>query len=166
MRSNYWAFKMFASSIWGHSKEMSLAIGGSNVFKNQTRKILSSSLILHKLWCRLHSWMWSVMWVVVFWWQDSNISTASSNLMGSWEYCGNIKAKELKSGYLDCGISMYHLDTTHMRVRWNSLSLVKSSTMLFDAHHRWNAIIWFWGHSPSFPSNLGMFEGILVGMVG
>ena len=136
MRSNYWAFKMASSSIWGHSEEMYLDIGGSNVFKNQSRKILSSSLILHKLRCHLHSWMWSVMWVAVFWKKDSKISTPSSYMMGRWKYCRNIKAKELKFGYLACGSSMYHLATTPVRVRWNSLSVIESSTMLFDEHHR------------------------------
>ena len=49
MRSNYWAFKMASSSIWGRSEAMSLSIGGSKVFMNQSRKIMSSSLILHML---------------------------------------------------------------------------------------------------------------------
>ena len=136
MRSNYWAFKMASFSIWGHLDVTSLAIDGSNVFKNQSRKILSSSLILHKLRHGLHSWMWSVMWVAVFWQQDSKISTPSSYLMGSWKYCRNIKAKELKSGYLAYGSSMYHLVAAPVRVRWNSMSLIESSTMLFDEHHR------------------------------
>ena len=38
--------------------------------------------------------------------------------------------------------------------------------MLLDEHHRWNVIMWFWGHSPTFPSNLGMSDGSLVGMGG
>ena len=77
-----------------------------------------------------------------------------------------MKAKELKSGYLACGSSMYHLATTLVRVHWNSISLIESYTMLFDEHHKWNVMIWFWGHYPSFPSNLGMSEGSLVGMGG
>ena len=77
-----------------------------------------------------------------------------------------MKARELKSGYLACGSSMYHLVAASVRVRWNNLSLIESSTMLFYEHHRWNIMMWFWGHSPAFPSNLGMFEGSLVGMGG
>ena len=38
--------------------------------------------------------------------------------------------------------------------------------MLLDEHHRWNVMIWFWGHSPGLPSNLGIFDGNLVGMGG
>ena len=38
--------------------------------------------------------------------------------------------------------------------------------MLLDEHHRWNAIMWFWGHSPALPSNLGMSDGNLVGIGG
>ena len=73
---------------------------------------------------------------------------------------------ELKSGYLAYGSSMYHLVVALMRVCWNILSLIESYTMLFDENHRWNVMIWFWGNSPAFPSNLGMSEGSLVGMGG
>ena len=103
MSSNYWAFKMASYSIYRCLEVTSLAIGGSKVFKNQSRKILSSSLILHTLRHHLHSWMWSVMWVTVFWWKYSKISTPYSYLTRSWKYCKNMKAKELKSGYLACG---------------------------------------------------------------
>ena len=75
-------------------------------------------------------------------------------------------AKELKSGYLACGSSMYHLVAAPVRVRWNSISLIESSKMLFDKHHRWNVMIWFWGHSPGLPSNFEMSDGSLVGMGG
>ena len=145
---------------------MSFAIGGSKVLRNQSKNILSSSWILHKLRCRRHSWMWSVMWVVVFWWQDNKISTPSSYLTGSWKYCRNIKAKDLKYGYLACGSSMYHLAVAPLMVRWNSMILIESSMMLFDEHHRWNVMMWFWGHSPTFPSNMEMSKGSLVGMGG
>ena len=61
---------------------------------------------------------------------------------------------------------MYHLAVAPVRVRWNSLSLMESSTMLLDENHRWNVIMRFWGHSLAFPSNLGMSDGRLVGMGG
>ena len=77
-----------------------------------------------------------MMWVVLFWQQESDISTPSSYLMGIWEYCKNIKAKELKSGYLACGSLMYHLAAAPMRVRWKSIILNESFTILFDEHHR------------------------------
>ena len=77
-----------------------------------------------------------------------------------------MKARELKFEYLDCGSLMYHLATAPVRVHWNSLGLMESSTMLLDEHHRWNVIIWFWGHSPTLPSNLGMSDSSLVGMGG
>ena len=75
-----------------------------------------------------------------------------------------MKTRELKFGYLVYGSSMYHLAATPLRVCWNSLNLMESSTMLLDEHHRWNVIIWFWGHSPALPSNLGMSDDSLVGM--
>ena len=77
-----------------------------------------------------------------------------------------MKARELKSEYLAYGSSMYHLAIAPIRVRWNSLSLMESSTMMLDEHHRWNVIMWFWGHSLALPSNLGMSDGSLVGMGG
>ena len=157
---------MASSSDWGCLDATSFAMGGRKVLRNQSRKILSLSWILHKLWCRRHSWMWSVMWVPVFWQQDNKISTPSSYLMGSWKYCRNMKAKELKFGYLVCGSSMYHLAIALVRVHWNNLILIESSTMLFYEHHRWNVMMWFSGNFPSFPSNLGIFEGSLVGMGG
>ena len=84
---------MASSSEWGCLDVVSFAIGGSKFFRNQSRKILSSSWILHKLRHRGHSWMWLFMWVTVFWWQDNKISTPSSYLMGSWKYCRNMKSR-------------------------------------------------------------------------
>ena len=157
---------MASCSDWGCSDATSFDIGGSKVLRNQSKKILWSSWILHKLQRCRHSWMWSVMWVAVFWRQDNKISTPSSYLTRSWKYCRNMKDKELKSGYLACGSSMYHLVVAPVRVRWNSISLIDSSTILFEEHHKWNVMMWFWGHSRSFPSNLGMSDGSLVGMGG
>ena len=77
-----------------------------------------------------------------------------------------MKARELKSRYLAYDSSMYHLVTTPVRVHWNSLSLMELSTMLLDEHHKWNVIMWFWGHSLALPSNLGMSDGSLVGIGG
>ena len=77
-----------------------------------------------------------------------------------------MKARELKSGYWACGSSMYHLAAVPVRVHWNSLSLMESSTLLLDEHHKWNVIMWFWEHSPALPSNLGMSDGSLVGIGG
>ena len=38
--------------------------------------------------------------------------------------------------------------------------------MLFEENHRWKVKTWLTGSSPTFPSNLGMSEGSLVGIVG
>ena len=141
---------MASSSDWGCLDATSFSIGGSKVLRNQSKKIMSSTWILHKLRHLCHSWMWSVICVAELWRQDNRISTPSSYLTRSWKYCRNKKAKELKSRYLACGSSMYHLVATPIRVCWNSLSLMESSMTLFDEHHRWNVMMWFWGHSPSF----------------
>jgi hypothetical protein len=36
--------------------------------------------------------------------------------------------------------------------------------MLFEENHRWKVMIWLAGSSPAFTSNLGTFEGSLVGI--
>jgi hypothetical protein len=38
--------------------------------------------------------------------------------------------------------------------------------MLFEENHKWKVMIWLVVSSPTFPSNLGMNEGNLVGIVG
>jgi hypothetical protein len=43
---------------------------------------------------------------------------------------------------------------------------MESSMMLFEEHHKWKVMIWLERYYPSFPSNLGMSEGSLVGIVG
>ena len=55
-----------------------------------------------------------------------------------------MKVRELKSGYLAYGSSIYHLAAAPIRVLWNNLILMESSTMLLDEHQRWNVIMWFW----------------------
>ena len=77
-----------------------------------------------------------------------------------------MKVRELKLGYLAYCSLEYHLAAEPVRVHWNSLNLMELSTMLLDEHRRWNVIMWFWGHSPALPSNLGMSDGSLVGIGG
>ena len=36
----------------------------------------------------------------------------------------------------------------------------------FEEHHIWKVIVWFLGSPPCFPSNLGMSDGNLIGIVG
>jgi hypothetical protein len=36
--------------------------------------------------------------------------------------------------------------------------------MLFEMHHKWRVMMWLAVSSPAFPSNLGMFEGSLLGI--
>jgi hypothetical protein len=36
--------------------------------------------------------------------------------------------------------------------------------MLFEEHHKWKVMTWLAGSSLTFPSNLGMYEGSLVGI--
>ena len=38
--------------------------------------------------------------------------------------------------------------------------------MLFEEHHKWKVITWLVGSSPGFPSNFGISEGSLVGILG
>jgi hypothetical protein len=43
---------------------------------------------------------------------------------------------------------------------------MESSMMFFEEHHKWKVITWLVGSSLGFPSNLGMSEGNLVGILG
>jgi hypothetical protein len=43
---------------------------------------------------------------------------------------------------------------------------MESSMMLFEEHHKWKVITWLAGSSPGFPSNFGISEGNLVGILG
>jgi hypothetical protein len=43
---------------------------------------------------------------------------------------------------------------------------MESSMMMFEENHKWKVITWLAGCSPDFPSNFGIFEGSLVGILG
>jgi hypothetical protein len=62
--------------------------------------------------------------------------------------------------------STYHLVDGPVRVLWNNLKWMESSMMLFEEHHKWNIITWLVRSSLDFPSNFGIFEGSLVGILG
>jgi hypothetical protein len=38
--------------------------------------------------------------------------------------------------------------------------------MLFEEHHKWKVMTWLVGYFLDFTSNLGMFEGSLLGILG
>jgi hypothetical protein len=65
-----------------------------------------------------------------------------------------------------CFYSTYHLVDGPVSVHWNNLNRTESSMMLFEEHHKWKVMIWLVNLSPAFPSNLGIPEGSLVGIVG
>ena len=37
--------------------------------------------------------------------------------------------------------------------------------MLFEEHHKWKVITWLVRYSPGFPSNFGIYEGSLIGIL-
>jgi hypothetical protein len=43
---------------------------------------------------------------------------------------------------------------------------MESSIKEFEEHQKWKVMTWLFGYSPVFPSNLGMLEGIFVGIGG
>jgi hypothetical protein len=43
---------------------------------------------------------------------------------------------------------------------------MEASMMLFEENHKWKVITWLVGSCPGFPSNFGIFEGSLVGILG
>lgn len=42
---------------------------------------------------------------------------------------------------------------------------MQSSIILFVEHQKWKDMIWLVGYSPTWPSNLGIFEGSLADML-
>ena len=61
---------------------------------------------------------------------------------------------------------MNHFVTLPISILGNSYSLIESSKNELETHHRWYVVIWLAGSSPVFPSNLGIFVGILTGTSG
>jgi hypothetical protein len=43
---------------------------------------------------------------------------------------------------------------------------MESYMMFFEDNHKWKVMTWLAGSSPDFPSNFGIFEGSLVGILG
>jgi hypothetical protein len=65
---------------------------------------------------------------------------------------------------LSCN-EMYHLATTLVRDLWKRCNLTLSSIKELDEHHKWYVIMCVEGSSLVLPSNFGMSDGSLEGMV-
>jgi len=61
---------------------------------------------------------------------------------------------------------IYHLVATLVRVCWNNLSLVESSIILLEGYQIWEYVISLDEYSPTYPLNLGISKGSLVGLIG
>jgi hypothetical protein len=64
------------------------------------------------------------------------------------------------------GNSMYHFAIEPVRVCWKSHNFMESSINELDEHQRWKVMTLLFGSSPDRPSNLGMSDGNLAGMMG
>jgi hypothetical protein len=64
------------------------------------------------------------------------------------------------------GSSIYHFVVEPVSVRWKRRKQIESSMRELDEHHKWNVITWLFESSPDFPSNFGISEGSLAGIVG
>ena len=157
---------MACSSDRGPIIVKSLQIWGWSDFKNQSsiNKSGMSSLIF--LPCLHHSWIWSDMWVALPCWKEVNNSIPESYRIGSWKWCKNALPRLPKSTKLVVGSSIYHLATAPIKVLWKILNRTLSSIKEFEEHHRWKVITCVLGSSFTFPSNLGMSNGNLVGIGG
>ena len=58
--------------------------------------------------------------------------------------------------------SMSHFSVLPISVLGNIYNLIESSKNELETHHRWYVVIWLAGSSLVFPSNLGIFVGILI----
>ena len=106
------------------------------------------------------------MWVALFFLKIDNKSIPKLYWTESWKWLRNTLAKSQKLLKAAEGNSMYHFVTVLVKVLWNSLKLIDSSFSEFKEHHKWNVVAWAPGSSPTFPSNLGMSDGNLVGTSG
>jgi hypothetical protein len=75
-------------------------------------------------------------------------------------------SKSPKVDYFPLSSSMYHLAVPSIRVCWNKHNQIDSSLSELDEHRKWNVFMWSYGSSPLFHSNLGIYEGVLVRIVG
>ena len=144
----------------------SFEISTVRVFKNRSNSTRLSSLALHKLWRRLHSWRWSEIWTAGVFLKCVNNSITESWWMGNWKYIRNVVARAVKVSCVAKGYSTYHFAATPTRVCRNSLNRIVSSMILFDEHHRWKVMTWLPGSSACLPSNFGISEGSFMGMHG
>ena len=143
----------------------SIEIYAMRISKNRSNST-RSSLSLHKLRRRLHSWRWSKIWTVRVFLKCVSNSISESWWMGNWKYVRNLVARVLKVPCEAEGCSTYHFVATPVRVHWNNLNRIVSSMILFDEHHKWKVMTWLPGSSACLPSNFGMSEGSFVGMGG
>ena len=155
-----------SSSVTAPDMATSHKIFGSSDFVNQSTKSASTNGAFTNLLCLLHSWIWSKMWVAVFYQSEVKSSVPISYRIGSWKCVKKAMANDWKSKNDVDGSSMNHLATLPVSVLGNSRSLIESSKNYLEAHHRWYVVIWLARSTPFFPSNLGISVGILTGTGG
>ena len=112
------------------------------------------------------SWIWSEMWVASPCWKEVKNSVPKSYRIESWKWCKNALPRLPKSTKLTVGSSIYHLVAAPIKVLWKILNRMLSSIKEFEEHHRWKVITRVLGSLFTFPSNLGMPDGNLVGIGG
>jgi hypothetical protein len=74
--------------------------------------------------------------------------------------------RKLKSWKEPHGSSIYHLAAEPVSVHWKRRKCIELSIKEFDEHHKWKVITWLFGSSLGLPSNFGLSEGNLVGIIG
>jgi hypothetical protein len=87
-------------------------------------------------------------------------------MTGSLKNSKKALAKDSKVTWNPDFSSTYHLANGPVGVHLNNLKRMESSMMLFEQHHKWKVMTWLVGYSLIFPSNFGIFEGSLVGILG
>ena len=154
---------MTSSSVTAPEMGTSQDILGNSDLVNQCTKRASGIGAFTNLRHLLHSWIWSKIWVAVFYRREVRSSVLISYWMGSWKWARKAIANDWKSKKAAGGSLMNHLATLPVNVRGNSCNLIESSKNELETQHRWYVVIWFAGSSPIFPLNLGISVGILIG---
>jgi hypothetical protein len=84
--------------------------------------------------------------------------------MGNCKCVRNSITKSLKHLREAPSNSIYHMAALLVKEIWKTCDFTLSSINELDEHHKWYVMMCMEEYSLDFPLNLGMFDGILVGM--
>lgn len=165
MSSNCWTLLMDSSLFSGVLVAASFAITGKRDLRKKYRRRAGVISTLQRLQHLHHPWIWSMICMEVVCWKLVNNSSLLSWWIGRWKKVMKDLAKDSKVQSAPRGLLTYHFVVAPVRIRWKSLSLIESSMMLLEEHHKRKVMPFLVGYSPCLPLNFAMSDGNLVIMV-